>query len=88
MPWSEGMLPVSREARAGEQTGETQKKFSKRTPFAASLSSVGVLSSSFPAQPSAQAPWSSETDMTMFGCDCMEPLDWIGVVTVHDKIYA
>src|SRR6185312_2003152 len=66
-PCREGMSPVSSEARAGEHTGEVQKKFSKRIPAAASRSSTGVLISSLPAQPSAHAPWSSLTMKRTFG---------------------
>ena len=47
-PCWEGILPVSRLARAGEQTGEEQKKLSKRTPVAASRSMLGVRISGFP----------------------------------------
>ena len=41
-------MPVSRLARAGEQTGEAQKKLSKRTPEAASRSMLGVRISGLP----------------------------------------
>ena len=41
-------------AMAGEQTGDAQKKFSKRSPVAASRSRLGVRSSALPAQPMAQ----------------------------------
>ena len=37
------MRPVSSEARAGEHTGDTQKKLSSCTPPAASASILGVL---------------------------------------------
>ncbi len=50
------MRPVISEARAGEQTGEAQKKFSKRTPVAARRSRFGVWISELPAQPMAQWP--------------------------------
>ena len=53
-PCWEGIRPVRREARAGEQTGEVQKKLSKRIPLSASLSKFGVRISGLPAQPSAQ----------------------------------
>ena len=55
------------EALAGEQTGEAQKKFSNRMPVDASLSRLGVTISSFPAQPIAQAPWSSLRINRMLG---------------------
>src|SRR5579862_9661699 len=55
------MLPVKSDARAGEQTGEVQKKLSNRMPSAASLSRTGVRISGLPPQPSAQGPWSSLT---------------------------
>ena len=58
-PCWDGICPVRIEARAGEQTGEAQKKFSNRTPVDAIRSRLGVSSSSLPAQPIAQAPWSS-----------------------------
>jgi hypothetical protein len=61
------MSPVIMEARAGEHTGETQKKFSKRTPLAARSSSTGVFISSLPPQPSAHAPWSSLMTKSTFG---------------------
>ena len=47
-PCCEGMRPVIRLARAGEQTGEVQKKLSKRTPLAARRSMLGVRISGFP----------------------------------------
>jgi hypothetical protein len=53
------MLPVRIDARAGEQTGEAQKKFSNLKPVAASRSRFGDLISEFPAHPIAQDPWSS-----------------------------
>ena len=53
-------MPHIIDARAGEQTGDAQKKFSNLTPISASLSRFGVFSSLLPAQPIAHAPWSSE----------------------------
>ena len=47
-PCCEGMRPVTMLARAGEQTGEAQKKFSKRTPPAAMRSRLGVRISRLP----------------------------------------
>src|SRR5688500_5900869 len=53
------MSPVSSDARAGEHTGDAQKKSVKRTPRPAMRSSVGVTMSSLPAQRIAHGPWSS-----------------------------
>ncbi len=61
------MAPVSREARAGEQTGLVQKKRSKRVPLRASRSRFGVRISRLPAQQRAQGAWSSVSMNTMFG---------------------
>lgn len=41
-PCADGILPVSKLARAGEQTGDVQKKFSKRKPSVAIRSRFGV----------------------------------------------
>ena len=54
MPCCDGIRPVRIEARAGEQTGEVQKKRVKRNPLAASRSRFGVRISSLPAHPMAQ----------------------------------
>ena len=61
------MRPVRMDARAGEHTGEAQKKLSKRMPVAESLSRLGVTISSLPAQRIAQAPWSSLRMNKIFG---------------------
>jgi hypothetical protein len=55
------------DARAGEQTGDVQKKLSNRMPDAASLSILGVITSLFPAQPIAQEPMSSARINKMLG---------------------
>ena len=68
MPWQEGIVPVRMEARAGEQTGEAQKKLSNFTPLWASLSRLGVWMSVFPAFFMAQCPMSSASRNRMFGC--------------------
>ena len=47
-PWREGMAPVMRLARLGEQTGEVQKKSVRRTPVAAKRSMLGVRISGLP----------------------------------------
>jgi len=49
-------MPVRMDARAGEHTGEAQKKLSNHIPVEASLSRLGVTIASFPAHPIAQAP--------------------------------
>jgi len=67
IPWHDGILPVTMDALAGEQTGDAQKKLVKRTPFSASASMLGVTMSGFPAQCIAHAPWSSDKIKTMFG---------------------
>ena len=54
MPCCDGIRPVRIEARAGEQTGEVQKKLVKRNPLAANRSRFGVRISLFPAHPMAQ----------------------------------
>ena len=54
MPCCDGIRPVRMDARAGEQTGEVQKKLSKRSPLAARRSRFGVRISSLPAHPMAQ----------------------------------
>src|SRR5204862_355170 len=41
-PWRDGMSPVSSDARAGEHTGDVQKKLVNLTPCCASRSSTGV----------------------------------------------
>ena len=41
-PGAYGSLPVSKLARAGDQTGDVQKKLSKRKPSAAIRSRFGV----------------------------------------------
>ena len=66
-PWRDGMSPVSSDARAGEHTGDVQKKLANRMPRCARRSSAGVLISAFPAQPIAQAPWSSLRMNRTFG---------------------
>jgi hypothetical protein len=66
-PCCDGILPVIIDARAGEHTGDAQKKFSQRTPRAASLSKFGVRISLLPEQPIAHAPWSSVKINTTFG---------------------
>ena len=55
-PWADGMRPVRKVARAGEQTGEAQKKLLNRMPSAAIRSRVGVSSSGVPAHPIAHGP--------------------------------
>lgn len=55
-PCCDGIWPVSMDARAGEHTGEAQKKLLKRIPVDASLSRLGVFNSSVPAQFMAQGP--------------------------------
>ena len=42
------IVPVKMDARAGEQTGDTQKKLLKIMPWAANLSIFGVFISLFP----------------------------------------
>ena len=54
-------------ARAGEHTGLTQKKFSKRIPPAARRSMFGVFSLGVPAHPRAHGPWPSDMIMSRFG---------------------
>src|SRR2546423_13861331 len=66
-PCREGISPVKSDARAGEHTGDVQKKLSKRIPEAARPSSTGVLISELPPQPSAHAPWSSLTMNRILG---------------------
>ena len=56
MPCAEGIRPVSSDARAGEHTGDAQKKSSKRIPSRARRSRLGVISSGVPAQCMAHAP--------------------------------
>src|SRR5688500_9320782 len=58
-PCRDGMSPVRTDARAGEHTGDVQKKSVKRMPEAAMPSSAGVMISSLPAQRIAHGPWSS-----------------------------
>src|SRR5699024_10327723 len=65
-PWAEGIRPVARLARAGEQTGDAQKNRSKVRPSRCTRSSVGVCSSGI-LEPSAQAPWSSVTRSSTLG---------------------
>ncbi len=67
MPCCEGMRPVRIDALAGEQTGDAQKKFSNRIPLTESLSRIGVLSSSLPAQCITHGPWSSLRMNRMLG---------------------
>jgi hypothetical protein len=59
------------EARAGEQTGDAQKKFSKRNPVAANRSRLGVRISVLPAHPIAQYPWSSVNIKSKLICSDM-----------------
>src|SRR5688572_14245475 len=66
-PCADGICPVISDARAGEQTGDVQKKSVKRTPLAAIRSSAGVMMSAFPAQCIAQGPWSSLRMKSTFG---------------------
>src|SRR6187455_2908639 len=66
-PWRDGISPVRSDARAGEHTGETQKKSVKRTPFTAMRSRVGVTMSALPAQRIAHGPWSSLRTNSTFG---------------------
>jgi hypothetical protein len=60
------MAPVSNEALAGEHTGDTQKKLSKRIPDWANRSKLGVRISSLPEHPIAHAPWSSDKIKMIF----------------------
>ena len=55
------------DARAGEHTGEAQKKFSNLIPVSASLSRFGDFNSGVPAQFIAHGPWSSLRMNKIFG---------------------
>ena len=70
-PCWDGIRPVRTDARAGEQTGEAQKKLSKRIPSRARRSRLGDLISSLPAQPMAHEPWSSDRIKSKFGCSVL-----------------
>ncbi len=59
-PWTVAWVTwLTLAAELSEQTGEAQKKWSKRAPVRARRSRLGVRISRLPAQPIAQWPWSS-----------------------------
>jgi len=67
MPCCEGILPVKKHARAGEQTGEGVKAWVMRVPVVAMRSIWGVTSSEFPLMCCAHCPWSSVRKTRMLG---------------------
>ena len=66
-PCRDGMSPVRSDARAGEHTGDVQKKLSKRMPARRARRAPACGSRGCRAQPSAHAPWSSLMMNSTFG---------------------